>query len=948
MTKAKQSKVVSSGLDALTQANRQRFLRDLFGHAPIAVQVYSADGHHQFSNDAALKLFGVLPPPEYTLFEDCRLLELGRTQILRDMVHNKSFTVQLPPMAYNLRDTHPNPSDEIPDADLWLQTSVFSIFDQDGQVSRLVIMHQDMTDKVSAENAWQNSERELVSEQAFFRDFIELNPFGVIVLEPDGRFASCNAAFRQLFEGLDLTGYNFFSDRNLRDGNLDDVIERLRQKQVVATNEPVLFDTRNMAPYFDTDAEHRRRWLKPTVFPLSGPDGDVRNFVVMVEDVTAEANQAAARKQAETLLRKERNFLQKIIALNPYSILVLDPDGYIVSCNDAYRELFGGEPPYGSIFADLFLVELGIADELAGIRQGRVVRIDREIPFPTAAAAQSGIHPAGKAPEWLRLVVFPIFDDDGALQNIVLMHKDLTDRKTAEEKRRQIENRFKAMLEWANDLYVILDENLRVTDLSATIFRVLGWSPEDLEDRESMKLMHPDDLPIALAVAEEALGAPGKRITFEVRIRHKEGQYVLFDGSVRNLLDDPSIRGLLINLRDITQARELAAQRERMEEQIRQMQKLDALGTLAGGIAHDFNTVLSVIQGFAEITHDHAPGDGHVAYNQGQILTAVARAKTLVEKILTFSRRIEKERRPIPINRVVEEALRLLTGYLPATIKISLQFDDDTGLVLADPTEIHQIVMNLCLNAYDAMADTGGRLSVTLTSARPNGGSGGAVPVDLPPGRYCRLAVHDTGTGMPAETKARALEPFFSTKPVGEGTGMGLPVVHGIVQSCGGAIVIDSEPGNGTTVSVFLPVVEVAEPEPIEPKIEPPRGSELVLLVDDEPQIVEVFTSLMVTLGYRVEAFTDPRAALARFAAAPDEFDLIVTDQIMPEMSGLQLARAALVERPGMPIVISSAFEKQETIDAIKAMPSVTFLRKPFERVTLALSIRETLDRKDS
>jgi len=447
-----------------------------------------------------------------------------------------------------------------------------------------------------------------------------------------------------------------------------------------------------------------------------------------------------------------------------------------------------------------------------------------------------------------------------------------------------------------------------------------------------------------LALVRRVFAEPGKRVEFELRAKHRDGRFLVFQGCVRNLLDDPNINGMLVNLRDITASRDLETQREKMEEQIRQMQKLEALGTLAGGIAHDFNTVLSVIQGFAEITRELFPDQAQVEYNQGQILTAVARAKTLVEKILIFSRRIDKERRPIPIGRVAEEAMHLLAGYLPATIKISHRFDPTVGLVMADPTEIHQIMLNLCINAYDAMADTGGKLTLSLVPIVLDAGQAGRVAAGLGAGSYCRLSVSDTGVGMDADTRSRALEPFFSTKPPGEGTGMGLAVVHGIVKSCDGAIVIESELGVGSTFHVYLPTVATVAPTPTQPMEAPPRGTESILLVDDEPQIVEVFRTALTHLGYTVKSFTSPVAALAHFRENPHGFDVILTDQVMPELTGVQLAEEAMATRPDIPVVLASAYEEQDALRRIEQWPNVRFLHKPFERLTLALTVRKALD----
>ncbi len=404
---------------------------------------------------------------------------------------------------------------------------------------------------------------------------------------------------------------------------------------------------------------------------------------------------------------------------------------------------------------------------------------------------------------------------------------------------------------------------------------------------------------------------------------------------------------------DITERKKSEQDKAGLERQLQQSQRLEAMGTLAGGIAHDFNNILSAIFGYTDLIRYEVPANDGVQQKLNEVLKAGERAKDLVRQILTFSRQTEQERRPLQIHLLVKEALKLLRASIPATIEIR-QDVRDCGLVLADPTQIHQVIMNLCTNAYHAMRDKGGVLAVSLTPVEISAEDNKASSFSLLPGKYVKLSVSDTGCGIERAVLDRIFDPYFTTKKKEEGTGLGLAVVHGIVKANGGHITVYSEIGVGTTFNVYLPHVDTGESgqkrEGLEGRShtieELPRGSEKVLLVDDEEPIVDVGRQMLESLGYRVEAFTSSPAAFQAFQDDPDGFDLVITDMTMPSMTGIEMVRKVLALRPGLPIVLCTGFSELMDSERSKMLGVSEFAMKPLVKSEMARIVRRALDRK--
>jgi signal transduction histidine kinase/CheY-like chemotaxis protein/ABC-type amino acid transport substrate-binding protein len=393
---------------------------------------------------------------------------------------------------------------------------------------------------------------------------------------------------------------------------------------------------------------------------------------------------------------------------------------------------------------------------------------------------------------------------------------------------------------------------------------------------------------------------------------------------------------------ELGERQRMEKERRAMEDQLLQAQKMEAIGTLAGGIAHDFNNILGAMIGYTELClYDLSPG--HPARsNLDQVLRAGSRARDLVKQILAFSRKSEAHRSLINVVPIVSEVAKLLRASLPATITIRQEVDPAVGMILADPIQVHQVLMNLCTNAAHAMEESGGALAVRVVPVTLAGGDHGA-PGQLAEGAYIRLQVSDTGSGIDPAVMDRIFDPYFTTKPKDKGTGMGLAVVHGIVSSQGGAVAVDSRMGAGTTFTVWFPMAEreAAPREQAQPVLLP--GTERVLLVDDEAALVDLGQAMLTRLGYRVTTRTSSLEALEAFRADPLRYDLVITDMTMPNMTGDRLADAVRTIRPEIPVILCTGYSERMSEEKARAMGIAGFLYKPLLLEQLSRTIREAL-----
>jgi signal transduction histidine kinase/CheY-like chemotaxis protein len=401
---------------------------------------------------------------------------------------------------------------------------------------------------------------------------------------------------------------------------------------------------------------------------------------------------------------------------------------------------------------------------------------------------------------------------------------------------------------------------------------------------------------------------------------------------------------------ELTQEIEIRQKYEReraeLEKQLFHLQKMETIGTLAGGIAHDFNNILTPILGYTDMALEELPEESNLRFDMEQINKAALRGKDLVQQILTFSREVDFKKKPIQLQPIISEVLNLLKASFPPGIVIKKNLDSSVGTVLADPTHIHQIIMNLCTNASHAMKDTGGILEVSLDAVNVSPKMAEKIP-NLKRGDYIRLTITDTGYGMDQKTKERIFEPFFTRKEVGSGTGLGLSVVHGIINNYGGAITVDSTPGEGTTFTIFLPKYGLSTITSDKMNKKLVRGDEHIMFVDDEPEITYMGKKMLENLGYRVTIKSESPAALEEFLKNPRGYDLVVTDQNMPQMKGTEMVSKMKDVMPDLKIVIITGYADNLSEKEIARYGISEVILKPMVLDDFSKIIRKVLDQKD-
>ena len=638
----------------------------------------------------------------------------------------------------------------------------------------------------------------------------------------------------------------------------------------------------------------------------------------------------AEKEQVEKALRKSHETLSESQRIAKLGSWKLDLNTQIITLSEEHQFVAGREPKEIALPLNEYATDYIVEEDIA-ILQDRLA-------FAVQNIENSSYHnyfeyrlKTDDAGGYKTLAVQSRFKSKGIINGVT---QDITERKKAKEALTESEAKYRNLFNNAQvGMYRTRISDGKFIEANDALARMFGY-----EDRKDIlaaeyvaadNYVDPDMRENLLAILREH----GEFINFEARLYRKDRSAAWLRYSGQIYPEKGHIEGVAA---DITEEK-------RLEEQLLQAHKMESIGTLAGGIAHDFNNMLGIIVGNTELAMDDVPEWNPARNNLNEIRTASMRAKDMVKQILAFSRLSLQEMKPVRISPIIKDSLKLLRSSIPTIIEIHQKISNESDTVRADPTQINQVLINLCTNAAHAMGEKGGVLAVSLKNIEMDEDS--AIHYhDLSSGKYVRLTVSDTGHGIEPKSLERIFDPYFTTKGVGEGSGMGLSVVHGIVKCHSGDISVSSEPGKGTTFQVFFPYIE-GKPEPeIEITGEIPRGKERMLFVDDEKAMVDAIQPMIERLGYKVTARTSSIEALEAFRANPDRFDLVITDFTMPNMTGMELAKELLNLRSDIPIILCTGYSEHINEDKAKGNGIRAFLMKPVVLGEIANTIRKVLD----
>jgi len=548
----------------------------------------------------------------------------------------------------------------------------------------------------------------------------------------------------------------------------------------------------------------------------------------------------------------------------------------------------------------------------------------------------------------------PIRRGQEGISGVVLVFRDQTKERRAQaalehsnRRLQQSEEKYRGLVQHAPAGICEFDmEQLKFISVNDVMCEYTGYSHSEFLQLDPMDLLTSESRETFTSLMDDVYkNSPGES-SLEYRIKGKNNRELWVLSNTRFFYEKGRPKTAMAVVNDLTEIRRAEEERRRLESQLQQVHKMEAIGTLAGGIAHDFNNILAGILGYCQLLKLNINNSEKAKEHVEQIHTGAKRASQLVKQILAFSRGNQYEKFPQKLKPIAREVVALLRSSIPATIEIREKFASQSH-VLADSPKIHQVLMNLCTNAYHAMRDEGGTMSISMGDVYLGEEQTGEM--QIPAGEYVKIDITDTGCGMDSETLKKIFHPYFTTREHGQGTGMGLTVVYSIVKEHHGAVTVDSRPERGTTFTVYLPATGETEPPGVDDQsrsMTSARGSETIMVVEDEPDILESTMELLKDSGYRVEGYTDGKKALTAFCQTPGEIDLVMTDMTMPGMTGEALAKELLQRRPDLPVVMCTGYNENMSETKALGMGIRRFIEKPVVNQSIADIIRSVLDEK--
>jgi PAS domain S-box-containing protein len=781
--------------------------------------------------------------------------------------------------------------------------------------ARMFVFLRDITERKQAEETLRESERK-------FRDLYDNAPLGYHEYDAEGRITNVNRT------DLEMLGYT-------REELIGQPIWKLNVNEEAVREQVVAKLAGTLPPGKELERTYKRK--DGTIFPVLIEDrlildekGRIKGIRCTIQDITE-------RKRTEEALQTEKQRSQILSENAPFGMVMIDRDGTFRYINPKFKELFGydlrdipdGKTWFRKAFPDPTYRHSVIS---AWINDLKIFPPGERRPRVFTATCKDGTE------KIVNLISVQL--ETG--ENLVTC-EDMTEHIRFEETLRESEERYRTLFEGSRDAVYITTREGKFVDFNQAFLDLLGYGREEV-----MALQAQDSyvFPSDRYRFQKEIEKNGFVRDYEVRLRKQNGKEMdcLLTASVRRG-SDGTILGYQGIIRDITEHKRAEKEMKALEEQFRQSQKMEAIGRLAGGIAHDFNNILTIIQGYCQLSLYELKGDHPLRENIEGIKKSTDRAAGLIRKILAFSRRQVMEMRVLDLNTLLMDLDKLLRRIIGEDIDLVTVLTEDLGRVKVDPGQIEQVILNLAVNAKDAMPN-GGKLTIETANAELDDVYARSH-VSVAPGQHVMLSVSDTGVGMSPEVKERIFEPFYTTKEKGKGTGLGLSTVYGIVKQSGGNIWVYSELGQGTTFKIYLPRAEAA-PEEIMEKVakeEPPRGSETILVVEDEEELRKLAVQFLQKQGYRVLEATQGEEALLICEQHKEPIHLLVTDVVMPGMSGRELSERLTSLRPEIKILYMSGHTNSAIFHHGVLEPGVILLQKPFTLEGLARKVREVLDK---
>ncbi|HEY0673106.1 MAG TPA: PAS domain S-box protein [Longimicrobiales bacterium] len=801
--------------------------------------------------------------------------------------------------------------------------------DEQGVVRGVLGISRDVT-------ALKEAEARLHEAQQRYRIAFEHAPIGMALAGIDGRWLYANQAMCKLtgYTAAELTQMSFSDltfppDREQTQAQA----QQLLTGEVSSVDAVKRYQRKNGSPV----------WVRRTASLVHDERGQPNYFIVQVQDITHE------HEMEKALQESERQYRQ-LFEMMAEGAVFHDADGTLTLANAAALRIVGmpAQELEGVHIHDArwhYLREDGsevAPEDLPAAVAQREAREVRDVML--------GICRAGQPTRWVLINSLPLFNPGEAKPHRVFSTmSDVTRLRMAEEAVRASEERFRVLVENASELVFTTDENGRFTFVSQSFDRGLGYEPSELIGQDVYSLLHPEDRQHAREKVAYAVAHPEELVSCQVRALRSNGEWSIMEGLLRSMLDHPAIRGIVINARDITDRWQAEQTLEQREQELRQAQKMEAVGRLAGGIAHDFNNVLTAISGHAEFLAEMFAENDPVHVDIDGIRTAADRAARLTAQLLAFSRTQLMQPVDLDMREVVAGIRIMLQRLIGEDIELQCELPAERMSVHADRTQIEQVLLNLAVNARDAMP-RGGTLTLKVAPAEFTELST-AGDAEVKAGHYIVLSVSDTGEGIRPEIADKIFEPFFTTKARGQGSGLGLSTVYGIVKQSGGYVLMHSAPGRGARFDVLLPRYVATLPDMGRAYARPAQAdsdAKTILVVEDEASVRNMAERVLRRQGYMVLTAHNGVEALAMIHARGGNVDVVVTDVVMPEMSGPQLAAELTQSYPDTPIIFMSGYTANEiNEEGIKAAEAA-FLPKPFTPQELARKVRDALTEKSA